>query len=214
MIFLPGTRKGVIEAARIINAGGLVAFPTETFYGLAVNPSNGEALSRLFRVKKRPVDKPILLLVANRRQLEDLVEEIPPVYGKLIEKFWPGPLTLIFEAKKDLQPLLTASTGTVGIRMSSHSLAEQLINGVGGAITATSANLSGYPATVSVDEVGEQLFDAIDAVLDGGRTPGVSSSTVVRLEKGKLVMIREGMLCPEVLTFIASVESRHNGDRI
>jgi len=195
---LSATRQGVSEAARLIKAGGLVAFPTETFYGLAVDPANGQALARLFAVKQRPPEKAILLLVADRSHLLELVQVVPPVYEELMRRFWPGPLTLLFPARKNLQPLLTAGTLTVGIRMSSHPLAARLAEAAGGAITATSANLSGHPPAVSADAAAIQLDGDIDAVLDGGETPGHGSSTIVGMREGKLVVVREGVL-PSVL---------------
>jgi L-threonylcarbamoyladenylate synthase len=191
---LPADRQGLKEAAAIIHAGGLVAFPTETYYGLAADPFNEKALRRLFAAKKRPVHKAILLLVANRRQLLQLVQQVPAVYEKLMERFWPGPLTLIFQAKPHLPALLTAGTGTVGLRMSSHPLATRLIQEVGGPITATSANITNMPAVNSVDGVLWQLACVIEGVLDGGETPGVGSSTIVNVHNGEAETVREGVL--------------------
>lgn len=194
MLLLAPGREGLQKAARIISEGGLVAFPTETFYGLAADPFNEDALARLFVAKQRSPQKAILLLVKDRGQLAGLVREIPEAYEPLINRFWPGPLTLIFPARQCLSALLTAESGTVGIRMSSHPLAGKLLHAVNRPITATSANLSSLPAVNTAKQVMLQLAGRIDAVLDGGATPGTGSSTVVSLAAGKLAAIRPGIL--------------------
>lgn len=194
MLTLFPDATGLQEAARIIRAGGLVAFPTETYYGLAADPFNEEALDRLFIAKKRARQKAILLLVKDRSQLTGLVREIPEAYEPLIRRFWPGPLTLIFEARANLSMLLTAKSGTVGIRMSSQPLAGGLLDAVHGPITATSANLSDLPAVNTAEQVRQQLAGRIDAVLDGGGTPGAGSSTIISLVAGKLTAVRRGVI--------------------
>jgi L-threonylcarbamoyladenylate synthase len=194
MLRITPDAEGLHKAARIIREGGLVAFPTETFYGLAVDPFNEEALARLFAAKQRSLQKAVLLLVEDRTQLTGLASEIPAVYERLIKKFWPGPLTLIFPARQHLPALLTAASGTVGVRMSSHPLAGNLLKAAGGPLTATSANLSNQPSLRSADQVMGQLSGRIDAVLDGGGTPGTGSSTIVRLVAGKLSVVRQGVL--------------------
>ncbi len=123
-----------------------------------------------------------------------LVSKIPAAYEPLIERFWPGPLTLIFPARPNLPALLTAGSGTVGIRMSSHPLAGKLLDAVGGPITATSANISTRTPLSAADQVMRQLAGRIDAVLDGGATAGIGSSTIISLAAGKLVVVRQGVL--------------------
>lgn len=194
MLCLAPDAEGLHKAAGVLRAGGLVAFPTETFYGLAADPSNNEALARLYAAKQRPLQKAVLLLVRDREQLANLVSKIPAVYEPLIERFWPGPLTLIFPARPHLPALLTAASGTVGIRMSSHPLAGKLLAAVGGPVTATSANLSDQPALSTAVRVQRQLAGRIDAVLDGGATAGIGSSTIVGLAAGKLTVVRQGVV--------------------
>lgn len=194
MLCLAPAVEGLQEAARIIRAGGLVAFPTETFYGLAADPCNEKALARLFTAKLRPLQRAVLLLVGDRSQLPALVSEIPAPYEPLIARFWPGPLTLIFPARPHLPALLTAASGTVGIRISSHPLAGKLLEAVGGPVTATSANLSNRPALSSAVQVRQQLAGRIEAVLDAGATSGIGSSTIVSLVAGKLTLVRQGVL--------------------
>ncbi|MBI5556069.1 MAG: threonylcarbamoyl-AMP synthase [Deltaproteobacteria bacterium] len=181
------------EAVTIIRQGGVVAIPTETYYGLAVDPFNEDAVARLFTLKKRPSAKPLLTLVACRSHLAMLTPEIPPVYIRLMD-FWPGPLTLVFKAHPALSPRVTGKTGTVGARISSHPLANFLVSRVDQPVTATSANIAGQPAAVTATEVYRAFGPRIDYVVDGGRTPGGKGSTLVGLAAGRLVLIREGVI--------------------
>jgi len=182
------------RAVAVINSGGIVAFPTETYYGLAVDPLNPLALNLLFAVKQREIRKPILTLVDDRESLSHLVHEVPALYESLIDVFWPGPLTLIFQAKVNLPTLLTAGTSTIGVRQSSHPFARQLLRAFGRPITATSANISSRPAAVDAFEVKSQFGRKIDMVFDGGRTPGITGSTIIGLDADKLVLVREGVI--------------------
>ncbi|MFU8818829.1 MAG: L-threonylcarbamoyladenylate synthase [Desulfurivibrio sp.] len=184
----------IARAVGVIRAGGMVAFPTETYYGLAVDPFNREALSRLFAVKRRAPDKPILCLVHDRSQLSLLAQRVPEPYEQLISTFWPGPLTLIFAAREEVPVVLTGYSGTVGVRISSHPLASRLAEAYGGPISATSANLSGLPAAASAAEVTTQLGPDVDLVLDGGPTPGGSGSTIIGLAGDGPVLIRAGVI--------------------
>ena len=182
------------RAVAVLNNGGVVAFPTETYYGLAVDPLNPLALNHLFTLKQRQISKPILTLVNDPESLSSLVHEIPDIYIPLVEKFWPGPLTLIFQAKLNLPALLTANTSTVGVRESSHPFARQLVHAFGRPITATSANISGRNAAIDAYEVKAQFGNKIDLVFDGGRTPGIIGSTIIGLSGNNLKLIREGMI--------------------
>lgn len=182
------------RAVAILRSGGIVAFPTETYYGLAVDPFNPRALDRLFAVKRRPRAMPILVLVSGVEQLDLLASELPPMYAGLIRRFWPGPLTLIFPALATLPAQLTGGTGTVGIRRSPLSAANRLLTAFGGPITATSANLSGRPAALTADEVHRVFGDRLDYILDGGATPGGSGSTLVGIRDADLHCLREGTI--------------------
>ncbi len=180
------------RAARVLAGAGVVAFPTETCYGLAVDPFNEQALQRLFLVKNRSFNKPVLLLINDLSLLETLVVRIPEIYLPLIGKYWPGPLTLIFPARQELSPLLTGGTGTVGVRISPHPLAQQLIQAFGRAITATSANLSGQPPACSAAEIRAQFGETLDFVLDGGISQESRCSTIVSTVDGRLHLVRAG----------------------
>ncbi len=181
------------QALTVIRQGGVVAIPTETYYGLAVDPFNEEAVARLFTLKKRPSAKPLLTLIASTSHLAMLTPEIPAIYLPLLD-FWPGPLTLVFTAHVALSPLVTGKTGTVGARISSHPLAQCLVRELDQPVTATSANISGVPAAVTAAEVCQAFGGQIDYVIDGGRTPGGKGSTLVGLRRGRLALIREGVI--------------------
>lgn len=187
-------KEALAHACAVLRAGGVVAFPTETYYGLAVDPFNQAALSRLFALKGRSPDKPVLLIIDNQSQLASLVAEIPPSFPILMEKFWPGPLTLVFPGAASLPAMLTGSRGTVGVRVSSHPVARQLIRAFGRPITATSANFSGQPAAVAVGGVLAQLGPEVDAILDGGKTPGGLGSTLLGYQEGKVCLLRAGVI--------------------
>ena len=162
--YQPCSMANLNRAVAVLNSGGVVAFPTETYYGLAVDPLNPLALNYLFTLKQRDIAKPILTLVDDRESLSSLVHEIPIIYNQLMEKFWPGPLTLIFRAKINLPAMLTAGTSTIGVRQSSHPFARQLLRAFGRPITATSANISGKEAAVDAYEVKAHFGDQIDMV--------------------------------------------------
>ena len=182
------------RAAKLLASGGVVAFPTETWYGLAVDPFDPQALSRLFAVKARPPEKPVLVLIGSHRDLDLLVSGIPEPYFALMEQFWPGPLTLVFPARKELPRQLTAGSETIAIRYSPHPVAQALVTCYGRPITATSANRSGQPACASAAEVRAALGPSLDLILDGGATPGGAGSTIVRYGHGRLKCLRDGQL--------------------
>jgi len=182
------------QSLLVLSQVGVVAFPTETYYGLAVDPFNHQALDRLFQLKQRPLAKPILVLIDNQGHLPRLVAEIPDRFQPLMGRFWPGPLTLIFPAHPHLSPILTAGTGTVGVRISSHPLAQRLCASAGGAITATSANLSGHAPAASEQEVLAQFGQRLDWLLKGGPTHGGPASTIVTADRDALCVIRQGAI--------------------
>jgi L-threonylcarbamoyladenylate synthase len=192
--YQPCSMADLNRAVAVLKSGGVVAFPTETYYGLAVDPFNPLALNHLFSLKQRNISKPILTLVDDRESLSSLVQEIPKLYEPLMNAFWPGPLTLIFQARVNLPSLLTAGTATIGVRQSSHPFARQLLRAFGRPLTATSANISGRPAAVDAYEVKAQFGSRIDMVFDGGKTPGIIGSTIIGLEGERLKLIREGVI--------------------
>lgn len=185
----------LLTAARIIREGGVVAFPTETYYGLAVDPFNEVALARLFEIKRRPRDKAVLVLVRDKEQLPSLVKQTPAVFLPLLDMFWPGPLTLVFPALPSLSKLLTGGTGTIGVRVSSNEVAGRLLSCLDTPVTATSANLSGHDPAASAAQVKAQFGNEVDFILDGGPTPGGKGSTLVGCEEdGDCVLLRDGVI--------------------
>jgi L-threonylcarbamoyladenylate synthase len=177
-----------------LQKGGIVAFPTETYYGLAVDPFNEKALKALFRLKERELHKPILVLISDMTQLQEIVDFVPEIYRPIMEKFWPGPLTLIFPGRKNLSPLLTGGTGTVGVRISSHALATRFCKKWGKPLTATSANISGMIPAKHADEISAMFDSQLDWIIDGGETPAKRCSTVLGMYEKGLRLIREGQV--------------------
>ena len=194
--------KKLAEAVRVLREGGVVAFPTETFYGLGADARNEAAVEKLFRIKGRNFRNPISVIVANDREMIPLVEEIPAAAKILMHTFWPGPLTIVFKASPSVLPKLTADTGKIGIRVSGHPLARLLAGKLGGPLTATSANLSGGPECSSANEVIRVLGNLPDAVIDGGETPGGAGSTILDVTVFPPRILREGAI-PGILILSA-----------
>jgi L-threonylcarbamoyladenylate synthase len=187
-------QSAINRAAKSILSGGLVAYPTESFYGLAVDATNEEAIRRLFRVKKRRTSRPVLILIPSVEILNHYANSIPPIAHRLIETFWPGGLTLVFEAGPRVSPLLTAGTDKIGIRLSSHPVATALTLAMGVPITGTSANISGEPACRDAEAVSACLGQEVDLILDGGKTAGEVGSTVLDVTLDPPQILREGMV--------------------
>jgi L-threonylcarbamoyladenylate synthase len=180
------------RAAALLREGGLVAFPTETFYGLGAAAGDRVAVRRVFDVKGRSDDKPLLVLVDSIAMAESLTGEMSPRARELMTRHWPGPLTLVLRARAGLPPELTAGTGTIGVRLSPHPVAQRLIRAVGGPVTAPSANREGAAPPTTAAEV-LRIFDgAIDLVLDGGTTPGGPASSVVDVTAEAPRVLRQG----------------------
>lgn len=186
--------KSLDLAVDHLRQGGIVAFPTETFYGLAVDPDCDQAVKKLFTVKHRSSNKPLILLVENERQLHSMVENVPLLYLPLIKKYWPGALTLIFTADQSLNRQVTGHTGTIGVRISPHPIAQELVKRMGKPITATSANISGFPPAQTAQEVFEIFGPEVDFIVDGGKTEGGLCSTVLAIHNKKLHIVRAGQI--------------------
>jgi L-threonylcarbamoyladenylate synthase len=187
----PATEAQVEAAAAVLRRGGLVAYPTETFYGLGALARDAAAVARLARAKGRPDGRPLPLVVADRAQLDE-VAVLSPLAARLADAFWPGPLTLVLPARPGLPPDIEAGTGAVGVRIPGSDLARALARAAGGAIVSTSANLSGDPPPTRPEALAESLRARLDHVLDGGATPGGLPSTVVAVEADAVRLVREG----------------------
>lgn len=182
------------RAAEAIRQGGVVAIPTETYYGLAVDPENDQAIQRLFLLKNRPQNKPILLLVSDLHQIARYAQTIPEQYESLIESYWPGPLTLVFPAKPEVSQLLTGGTGTIGIRLTPNKTVCRIIDQLQAPVTATSANLSRHEPARSVQQVHDAFRDKLAYIVDGGPADEGPGSTVVNVINGKLYIERIGRI--------------------
>jgi len=191
--------ESINKAAETITAGGVVAVPTESFYGLAVNALNEKAIERLLAIKRRREDHPVLILIPSAYVLDRYAARIPPVAFRLMEAFWPGGLTMVFEANRVLSLLLTGGTGKIGVRLSGHPVPTQLARVAGAAITGTSANVTGEPPCESPEEVLKALGSQIDIILDGGKTAGGKGSTILDVTVAPPVILREGMVSRRVL---------------
>ncbi len=177
-----------------LRAGRVIAYPTETLYGLGVDPFQPEALERLYRLKGRPAGRPVSLLVADAAMLRGLVREVTPSARALLEAFLPGPLTLVLEARADLPAALTAGTGKIGLRISSHPLIPHLFARLSGPITTTSANPTGRPPAGRAEEIAAYFPRGVACILDGGPSAGSTGSTVVDLTGPQPAVLREGAI--------------------
>ena len=183
-------------AAHILRTGGLVAFPTETFYGLGAHALDEAAVGRVFQAKGRPADKPLLVLVDSIAMVARVAGSVPAHARRLMGRYWPGPLTLVLPAHRTLPVALTAGTGTIGVRLSSHPVARALVTALGAPITAPSANPHGAPSPRTAEAVMTGLGARIDLVLDGGPTPGGPPSTLLDLTRTPAVVLRTGAVAP------------------
>lgn len=187
-------RQAIEYAASFIRRGRVVAIPTDTVYGLSTDPFNLAAIERVFRVKGRPESQALPILVNSIEQAVTLVRDVPDVFLTLASKFWPGALTLVVEATHRLPLKVTGNTGRVALRWPDSRVVSALIEAVGGPITGTSANLSGYPSCTNAEAIVQQLGDRLPLILDAGDTGGVLSSTIVRVEDDSWFVAREGAL--------------------
>lgn len=189
----------ILEAAGVIRRGGVVAFPTETVYGLGAAFNDERAVARVFELKGRPRFDPVIVHVADTGWLPRLFRELPEAACRLIERFWPGPLTLVLPKTEEVPDIVTAGLDTVGVRAPSHPVAAALISTAGVPLAAPSANRFGAVSPVEAAEVSRQLGDAPDMILDGGRCTLGIESTVVSLEHGQPRLLRPGALPLEAL---------------
>jgi len=182
-----------------LQGGGVVAFPTDTFYGLGADVYSEEAVSRVFRIKGKGTGGPLPVLLADVSGLSEVAVSVPAVAWKLAERFWPGALTLVLERAEAIPAIVSGGLSTVGVRVPDSPLARALVRGLGRPITGTSANPTGLPPATSAAEVRAQLGNAVDYVLDGGTCPGGQPSTVLDLTGTRPRVLRAGKLPLDVL---------------
>ena len=185
------------KASEFIKQGKIVVFPTETVYGIGANGLDEKAVRKLYEVKKRPLNKPISLLVSNMEMVKAIAKDITEVEYKIMEKFFPGPLTIILK-KKDIVPdIVTAGQETVGVRMPSGEIARKLVELSGVPIATPSANISGQPSGTNLSEIKEHFEENVDFYIDGGNSELGISSTIVQVIDGKIKILRQGSITLE-----------------
>ena len=190
----PNTEDVFTKARKVLLAGGVIAFPTDTFYGLGVDPFNREAVNKVFELKGREKNKPLILLISSRVQLETMVKEITPAHSALIQKFWPGPLTLLFKPSSVIPENVLAGSNRIGIRQPGNTMTRNLISTLGQTVTAPSANLSGESPPITAKQVQKSFGNQVDLIIDGGTCQGGKSSTLVDAVEMPVRLVRQGAI--------------------
>jgi L-threonylcarbamoyladenylate synthase len=184
--------ENLTVAVEALQRGGVIVFPTETLYGLGADALNGVAVDKVFQLKGRDPRNPIPVLVANQEMLQTLVAKVPTAAWKLMDRYWPGPLTLVLPGRKDIPKALCNHTGGIGVRISSQPIATSLVNGLGRPLTATSANPSGKEPARTLQEAKNYFAHRVDVFVDGGTLTSKTGSTVVEVMDDGIKIIREG----------------------
>lgn len=188
------------EIANAIKEGKLIIFPTDTVYGIGTNAYNEEACKKIYEIKGRPSCKPLSILISDISMIEDLVENISPTEQKIIEKFWPGPLTMKFKKRKGILPdIISAGDEYVRIRLIKNGLIYKIIEKAEVPVVAPSANISGHPTGIKIDNIIKELGGKVDYILDCGDYKSDEPSTIIQVEDEKIVVIREGKIKREEL---------------
>ncbi len=186
--------KELEEAAEIIKHGGVVVFPTETVYGIGTNGLNENAIKKIFKIKNRPLNKPISLLVSNIEMINDYTTNITDLEYKIIKNFFPGPLTIVLKKKNIIPNILTSQGDTVGIRVPDSEIARKIIDLVGVPIATSSANISGNTSEIDVQSVIDDLGEKVDCYIDGGKSKIGMGSTVIEVVNSEIQVLREGSI--------------------
>ena len=183
----------------MIATGGIVAFPTKNLYGLGADAFDSEAVEKIFTIKQRPSQKPLLILIKDRNELPRVVRKVPPVAETIMDCFWPGGLTIIFEVKAELPLNLTANSGKIGVRLPAHPVAAALVKAAINPITGTSANISGEAGCSSVSELAPAIRDGVDMILDAGPLPPGIGSSIIDVTVEPFRILREGSVSAQHL---------------
>ncbi len=203
----PELMRQVEEGARIVRSGGVIAFPTDTVYGLGADVLQEEAVKRIYRIKQRPLNIPLPVLLAEREQVPIVASYIPEIAYVLMNHFWPGGLTLVLPAVKSFRSRVVAGGETVAVRIPDHKVTLALIRAVGQPLVGTSANVYNHPNARTAEEVRRQLADRIDYIIDGGTCPGGMESTVVDVTGAIPIILRQGAVPVEqIMTFYGKKE--------
>jgi L-threonylcarbamoyladenylate synthase len=196
-ILLANSPQAIARALEVLRDGGLVAFPTDTVYGVGALVFDEQAVESIYAAKERPVEKAIPVLLGDAADLGQVAEEIPRSASRLIERFWPGPLTVLVPKKISI-PLVVSATSTVGVRVPDHEVARGLLR-LAGPMAVTSANISSQPSPTTAEEVHQQLGGRIALIINGGRTPGGVPSTLVDCTTNEIQILREGPISRDQL---------------
>ncbi|MBI4353025.1 MAG: threonylcarbamoyl-AMP synthase [Candidatus Omnitrophica bacterium] len=206
-----GDPANMAKAVSILRGEGVVAFPTETVYGLGADVFSAKAIGRVFEVKKRPSFDPLIVHVSSLEEAQGLWKEVPPVALDLMKRFWPGPLTLVLPKTDEVPDLVTSGLPTVAVRLPDSPIALELIRGLGHPIAAPSANIFGYTSPTTASAVWEDLGDHVDLVLDGGPARVGVESTILKVEKNRCILLRPGGVPLETIEACAPVVRKKEG---
>jgi L-threonylcarbamoyladenylate synthase len=194
------------RAARVLKSGGVIGYPTETVYGIGCNIFHPAAVSRIYKIKKRPLDKAFILIAADPLQVRAIVAEIPENAERLMESFWPGPLTIVFRASPSLAQTEFRRVKTIAVRIPDSAICLSLLKHCGFPLVSTSANASGGPAASNTRDVIALFQNELDLIIDGGSTPGAVPSTIVDVTKNPVKIVREGAITKlEINTVLETV---------
>ncbi len=185
-------QKQIDKGIQILKCGGVIAFPTDTVYGLGADAFNPDAVGRIYDIKKRPKHLPLPLLIVDIKQLDILAKPLPEIALFLARRFWPGGLTLVVPKAAHLPGYL--GNTSIAVRVPAHPVCLALIQAINNPLIGTSANISGKPSALTAGEVKQQLGNEVDLIIDGGRCPGGGESTVVDVTGGKPVIVRQGII--------------------
>ncbi|HEY5350766.1 MAG TPA: L-threonylcarbamoyladenylate synthase [Candidatus Lustribacter sp.] len=211
MPVVSATPENLERAAALLRSGAVVAFPTETVYGLGANAFDARAVARIFEIKGRPTFDPLIVHVCGERMLETVVAGVPPLARRLIDTFWPGPLTLVLRKRDAVPDLVTAGLATVAVRMPAHPVAQTLIAAAGTPLAAPSANPFGYLSPTRAEHVAQMLGERVDLIVDGGPTAHGVESTIVMLEP-QPVLLRHGAIPAESIEALIGPLARELSD--
>ena len=205
------SEQDIEKAALVLRQGGLVAFPTETVYGLGADASNPSALKKIFAAKGRPADHPLIVHIADMSEVKKWVSEVPRAAWLLAEKFWPGPLTIVFKRAPHVSDLISGGQDSIGLRVPSHPVAQKLLRAFGGGIAAPSANKFGRLSPTAAEHVRQELGAAVDMVLDGGDCEVGIESTIVDLTRETPAILRPGRISAQQISDALLAQLGENG---
>jgi L-threonylcarbamoyladenylate synthase len=197
-------QKIVEETVSLIKSGGVILYPTDTIYGLGCNALNEEAVERIYTIKKRPGNQPMLVLIHAVDVLDALVEDLSSNAQKLINKFWPGPVTFVFRAKSSVPRYIQSEDGKIGIRLPNHEFCRQISQLSGAPVLSTSANISGLPQTGNVRILREVFARKVDLFIDAGNCNSITVSTIVDVTGSEPILLRDGVITYEEIRSVLS----------